>query len=453
MAHEAKLGMVFIGILLTAFSALLIKRLTKHSNLPPMNISAASKSEVGVLSHLPPQPSPPTLVKPLNENARPPEFTSDTNDVSTQNNNTARNALKSNPEKSEPIASQSARPTATPPSLLAEPLPVTEVGDRYKSPVPYRSSYGSADDSHPAPTATVAPPTPEPAANPFPRIAAVEPPSVSDHIPVAADPPASYRQTDSADKADSSRITSQPTNTLRQAPPISSSRTSVSSSAQPSDRYAMQPMSRPAVDIATPSSNFNQRTPLASDFAPPATMSGVIAASAPAPLHRNGDQYTVEPNDSFWTISQRAYGVGGYFKALFELNRKRTKDSEDLKVGEVLTVPDEAIIRRMYPDLCPKPRRMVAGTQQRMVSASNRLQGATRIYTVVDGDTLFEIARHELGKPSRWSEIYELNRDVLGDDFDYLRAGTELILPDAPGRPSNSHGDTATRQPDAVYPR
>jgi nucleoid-associated protein YgaU len=452
MAHEAKLGMAFIGILLTVFGALLIKHLTKHSNLPPMNI-AASKTEAGTLTHLPPQPSPPTLVKPLNEDARPPEFTSDTNDTAKQNNNTAWNASKPASEKSDPVANQSSRSTATPPSLLAEPVQVTDVGDRYnKAPVPYRSSYGSTDDNHPTPTVTATPPTPEPAANPFPRVAAVEPPSVNDHTPIAADPPSSYRQMDSSNNFDSPRTSSQSTNTLRQNPSTSSSRTPAVSTTT-SDRYAMQPMSRPAVDIATPSSNFNQRTPLASDFTPPATMSGVIPASAPAPLHRNGDQYSVEPNDSFWTISQRAYGTGGYFKALFELNRKRTKDSEDLKVGEILTVPDEAIIRRMYPDLCPKPRRMIASTQQRMVSASNRVPGATRIYTVVDGDTLFEIARHELGKPARWSEIYDLNRDVLGDDFDYLRAGTELILPDAPGHSSNSHSDTATRQPDAVYPR
>ena len=26
--------------------------------------------------------------------------------------------------------------------------------------------------------------------------------------------------------------------------------------------------------------------------------------------------YTVEPNDSFWTISQKVYGTGGYFKAI-----------------------------------------------------------------------------------------------------------------------------------------
>jgi nucleoid-associated protein YgaU len=107
----------------------------------------------------------------------------------------------------------------------------------------------------------------------------------------------------------------------------------------------------------------------------------------------------------------------------------------------------------MYPDLCPKPRKLVAGTQQRMVAASNRLQGAAHVYTVVDGDTLFEIARHELGKPSRWAEIYDLNHDILGDDFDYLRPGTELILPDSSGGSSTLRGNTATRQPEAVYPR
>jgi nucleoid-associated protein YgaU len=171
-------------------------------------------------------------------------------------------------------------------------------------------------------------------------------------------------------------------------------------------------------------------------------------------IQRDGDQYTVQPNDSFWIISEKAYGSGGYFKALFELNRKRTKDLEDLKVGEVLTVPDETVLRRMYPDLCPKPRKPAASLQQRMMSASTRLPGGGRVYTVVDGDTLFEIARHELGKPARWGEIYELNREAIGDDLDYLRPGTQLILPASPASPGNSqNNNTATRQPDAFYPR
>jgi nucleoid-associated protein YgaU len=53
-----------------------------------------------------------------------------------------------------------------------------------------------------------------------------------------------------------------------------------------------------------------------------------------------------------------------------------------------------------------------------------------RTYTVAEGDTLFDIARYELGKASRWAEIYDLNRDVLGKDFNYLTPGTQLTLPD-----------------------
>jgi nucleoid-associated protein YgaU len=53
-----------------------------------------------------------------------------------------------------------------------------------------------------------------------------------------------------------------------------------------------------------------------------------------------------------------------------------------------------------------------------------------RTYKVAEGDTLFTIARYELGKASRWAEIYELNQDLLGKDFNYLRPGMQLRLPE-----------------------
>ena len=54
-------------------------------------------------------------------------------------------------------------------------------------------------------------------------------------------------------------------------------------------------------------------------------------------------------------------------------------------------------------------------------------------------------ARHQLGKPSRWGEIYQLNREVLGSDFDYLKPGTELLLPVTDSRP-----DPIARQPNGT---
>ena len=154
-------------------------------------------------------------------------------------------------------------------------------------------------------------------------------------------------------------------------------------------------------------------------------------------------QYVVQPNDNYWTISEKVYGTGGYFKAIFEHNRRQHPTAERLQVGETLLVPAVADLQRDYPDLCPKPGH--AAAPQRIIPASARLRPGTRVYAVEEGDTLFEIARRQLGKPSRWGEIYQLNREVLGSDFDYLKPGTELLIPTNETRP-----DPIARQPNGT---
>jgi nucleoid-associated protein YgaU len=74
------------------------------------------------------------------------------------------------------------------------------------------------------------------------------------------------------------------------------------------------------------------------------------------------------------------------------------------------------------------------------LASAQHLRG-TRSYTAVEGDTLFDIARCELGKASRWVEIYELNQSVLGMDIDNLVPGTELALP------QDAAPDPVTRRP------
>ena len=74
--------------------------------------------------------------------------------------------------------------------------------------------------------------------------------------------------------------------------------------------------------------------------------------------------------------------------------------------------------------------------------------GGGRTYVVQEGDTLSSIARNELGKVSRWAEIYQLNREALGRDYDYLAPGMRLVLPI---RESPS-GDRTTRRSDGGDP-
>ena len=160
--------------------------------------------------------------------------------------------------------------------------------------------------------------------------------------------------------------------------------------------------------------------------------------------------YEVQPNDNFWVISEKVYGTGAYFKALAEHNRPAAAGSNHLRVGETLSTPPVAQLEQSYPDLCPKAsRREAVRTRASLVSTHGAYAGG-RAYQVQEGDTLYDIARNELGKASRWAEIYELNREALGKDFDYLTPGMRLTLPAKDAPPAD---DKTTRRSGTLYDR
>lgn len=162
--------------------------------------------------------------------------------------------------------------------------------------------------------------------------------------------------------------------------------------------------------------------------------------AAPATYNAPDGRYVVQPNDNYWLISQKVYGKGGYFKAIHYHNRAKFPQADKLQVGDILTVPPVAQLEENYPELCPKARRNSAPSATMQQASVRQRPAGGRTYLVEEGDTLFDIARYELGKASRWGEIYDLNRDILGDDFDHLNPGTELLLPEAPT------GDSMTRR-------
>ena len=171
----------------------------------------------------------------------------------------------------------------------------------------------------------------------------------------------------------------------------------------------------------------------------------------------NGE-YEVQPNDSYWVISKKLYGSGSYFKALAEHNSRKYPRQDQLQIGDVIIAPSLSQLEQTYPDLVPEEsHRNVQQSRTTAVNMVGQYSGG-RNYVVEEGDTLSDIARYELGKSNRWVEIYELNRDRLGKDFDYLVPGISLILPnDAVGNggtiSSGRGDDVLTRRPGAVYRR
>ena len=53
----------------------------------------------------------------------------------------------------------------------------------------------------------------------------------------------------------------------------------------------------------------------------------------------------------------------------------------------------------------------------------------TRTYTVKSGDCLWTIAKRFLGKGSRYTEIYEMNKSVIGANPNLIRPGQVYTLP------------------------
>ncbi|SFA83303.1 LysM domain-containing protein [Cohnella sp. OV330] len=52
-----------------------------------------------------------------------------------------------------------------------------------------------------------------------------------------------------------------------------------------------------------------------------------------------------------------------------------------------------------------------------------------KTYTVRQGDTLYAIAKRELGSSARWNEIYAKNKALIGSDPNLIQPGQKLVMP------------------------
>jgi nucleoid-associated protein YgaU len=172
---------------------------------------------------------------------------------------------------------------------------------------------------------------------------------------------------------------------------------------------------------------------------PTAASSPAVSSPPPVAAAPQAKPYVVAPGDNFWSIAQQAYGDGSYYRALYAYNSDRYPHAEDVRTGSVLDIPSPAFLKAKYPELCAGGGATIAaGGESPAMTGRANVAVAARTYVVQEGDTLFDIARRQLGKATYWSEIYNLNRAVLGENLQQLKAGTELMLPEIPasGLPS-----------------
>jgi nucleoid-associated protein YgaU len=94
-----------------------------------------------------------------------------------------------------------------------------------------------------------------------------------------------------------------------------------------------------------------------------------------------------------------------------EVLRKRTEEVQ--KAREASKAKKEA--REAMEKLVQKGKTLAAEVKQE--------------YVVKSGDSLSKIAKELLGDGSRWPEIYEANKDVIGDNPNLIKPGQKLNIP------------------------
>jgi nucleoid-associated protein YgaU len=136
--------------------------------------------------------------------------------------------------------------------------------------------------------------------------------------------------------------------------------------------------------------------------------------------------YSWQSGDSYVGLAKKLYGEPTKFTLIQNANEGR----EDIQPGEKILVPIfdvENVVEAAAPKAAPKAK-PAAEPAKKSTPGSAPVSAAGHTHTVKKGDSLWKIAKAELGDSARWNEIYELNKDKLKSP-EALRDGMQLKLP------------------------
>lgn len=185
----------------------------------------------------------------------------------------------------------------------------------------------------------------------------------------------------------------------------------------------------------------NQSNPIEPKIAqdlPSSVSAQEAVAKTPQPAKQTWPKtYVVIEGDSLASIAKKFYGSEEGNKRInidkiFEANRKLIRSPDEIYAGQKLIIPapsnltpDKNRIDSVLPSTLFEK---VESIGRKYLSADSRGAKQGRWYAVRQGDTLWKIAAEQLGNGSRYTEIRELNADIL-DDEDNLVVGRRLRMP------------------------
>lgn len=131
--------------------------------------------------------------------------------------------------------------------------------------------------------------------------------------------------------------------------------------------------------------------------------------------------YTIKAGQTLSDVAGELLGNRGRWREVYEQNKDKIPDPNRVRAGITVVFPAALRTRgnqTTTTSSTPEP-------QLAAVGGGPTSSGEGRSYVVKQGDTLYSIAKRELGKASRWKEIAQLN----GIDGSSLVAGKSISLP------------------------
>jgi len=147
--------------------------------------------------------------------------------------------------------------------------------------------------------------------------------------------------------------------------------------------------------------------------------------------------YVVGDGDSMASIAKKVYGPDqGNKKAnidgIFSANRKLLKSPDRVYPGQELVIPALSGSAQVRSKNKTGPLGAISASIKSVSNKLNKIRRSktkqNRFYVVKADDSLWQIAEAELDNGTRYSEIVELNTNIINDE-DSLVVGMRLKLP------------------------
>jgi len=134
--------------------------------------------------------------------------------------------------------------------------------------------------------------------------------------------------------------------------------------------------------------------------------------------------YTWQSGDSYVALAKKLYGEPTKFTLIQNANDGR----EDMQPGEKILVPVYDVENVVETPAPAKNEGKTKVSKSPKTAKVVPVSAAGKTHTVKKGESLWLIAKAELGNGSRWKEIFDLNTDKLKTP-ESLRDGMQLALP------------------------